>query len=66
MTEREVREMTALRNTGKEYKEIAYTFSMSAHVVNRWIRNYRTYGSSLFSDYPTPVIAADYSEELAD
>lgn len=65
MTEREVQEMTDLRNMGKTYGDIAYIYSMSECVVSRWIRNYRTYGSSLFTDYPTPVIRIDHIEDAA-
>ena len=63
MTEREVQDMTDLRNMGKTYEDIAFIYSTSVCVVNKWIRNYRTYGSSLFTDYPTPVIRIDHAEE---
>lgn len=65
MTEREVQDMTDLRNMGKSYGDIAFIYSISERVASKWIRNYRTYGSSLFTDYPTPVIRIDHAEETA-
>lgn len=56
MTKDRVRKAFKLRNKGLTYKQIAYEMYVHEMTIRRWLRNYETYGDTLFTDYPTVVV----------
>lgn len=50
-----VKEMAALRDQGKTFAELSIIFNLSQGRVSKWIRNYRTYGDSLWTVEPEAI-----------
>ena len=58
LSEYEVLDMIKLRQAGRNFKEISFAYEVPVPTVNRYIRNYETYGSSMWTDYPEPVTSS--------
>lgn len=58
LSELEVLDMIKLRQGGRTFKEISYAYEIPVPTVNRYIRNYETYGSSMWTDYPEAVTSS--------
>lgn len=55
MTISEVKHAIKLLNKGKTYDEVGFIIGHPAAKVRRYVRNFEVYGSSLWSQYPTPI-----------
>ena len=59
MTKEQVLKAKKLREQGLSHGYIASKVFAHEATVNRWLRNYETYGDSLFTDYPTAVVQSE-------
>ena len=62
MSEDEVKEAADLLSKGKTYEEVALILGVHATTISRRVRQYKIYGSSLFSKDPSPVISIAYAD----
>ena len=60
MTKEQVLKAKTLREQGLSHGYIASQVHAHESTVARWLRNYETYGDSLFTDYPTVVVHEVY------
>lgn len=56
MTKDQVIKAKELRDKGLSHGYIGSKVYAHETTVRRWLRNYETYGDSLFTDYPTVVV----------
>lgn len=49
----QMREAIKMREEGKSVDQIAYRYSVHVSTMRRYLRNYETYGDSLWTIYPT-------------
>jgi len=59
MTKEQVLKAKKLRDEGLSHGYIANEVFAHESTVCRWLRNYETYGDSLFTDYPTVVVQSE-------
>lgn len=60
MTKDQVKKAKKLRDKGLSHGYIAGQVYAHESTVRRWLRNYETYGESLFTDYPTVSVQQVY------
>lgn len=60
MTKEQVKKAKKLRDKGLSHGYIATQVYAHESTVRRWLRNYETYGDSLFTDYPTVAVHQVY------
>ena len=60
MTKDQVKKAKKLRDKGLSHGYIAAQVYAHESTVRRWLRNYETYGDSLFTDYPTVSVQQMY------
>lgn len=59
MTKDQLIKAKKLRDEGLSHGYIASKVYAHESTVRRWLRNYSTYGDSLFTDYPTVVVQSE-------
>lgn len=55
MSEDEVKQAMELLDKGKTYDEVSYVVGVHSSTIIRKVRQYKIYGSSLFSKDPSPI-----------
>lgn len=58
MNESEVKTVLKYIDKGKCFSEISIIMGIGASTLTKWVRNYRVYGKSLFTDTPTEITSS--------